>query len=158
MLPQETPSYLFLPQDLEALRERINKIAADIKELQDTMAESTRQTSETWHDNFMFEEGNRQMDVFHKELEQLSHVVTYASLVDVADTEVRIGKTILYRDAETDTEHELTLGSYLLLAPRAKTASYHSPLGRLFMTAQKGETLSGMIGETPRTFIVLDIV
>lgn len=157
MLFPEIPQYLFLPEDLAALRARMAKIASDIQELQETMAESTRQSSETWHDNFMFEEGNRQMDVFHKELEQLSHVASYAHLVESNDPENLIGKTIRYRDLTSGSEHEVILGSYLLLAPRQKTASYNSPLGKIFMQAQHDKVISGMIGDELRSFMILDI-
>lgn len=153
--PSEIPSYLFLDEDLHALRERIAKIERDIKELHDTIAESTRQSSETWHDNFMFEEGSRQLDVLHKELEQLSHVAAHASVIESSD--VHIGKNIHYRDINTGNEHRITLGSYLLLSPRPGTASYSSPLGRLFLRAQTGATVSGMIGEDHRSFLILSI-
>ncbi len=156
MLLETPPVYLFLPDDLRALEERIQKISQDIRELQETMAESTRQSSETWHDNFMFEEGNRQLDVLHKELAELQSVVTHAHIPSPQEDSI-LGKVIHYRDEATQKEHTLTIGSYLLLTPRPFTASYHSPLGKLFSHAVPGKVLSGMIGGVPRHYFILSL-
>ena len=48
--------YFFLKQDLEALDARIQELRDKLDETLKEGGESTRQSSETWHDNFPFEE------------------------------------------------------------------------------------------------------
>ena len=152
------PPYLFLPDDYDALQARIKKIAQDVADLQGTIGDSTRDSSETWHDNFMFEEGQRQLDVLNRQFSELTDMLTRAHIVEASDGTHPLGKKITYRDALTGKEGSITLGSYLLLDQKPQTASYSSPIGQIFAEASRGATVTGMIGGEERRFEILDIL
>lgn len=62
----------FLKEDLEALDVKIGELRSKLEEALKEGEESTRQSSETWHDNFPFEEAQRQFSLLAGQLERLN--------------------------------------------------------------------------------------
>lgn len=151
-------SFFFLASDLAVLEADIRAVGAEIKKVQGDTAESTEQTSETWHDNFMFEDGQRQMNILASRLASFNEILAKAMIVEPrTDGSAGVGNRITIRDEATGEERTYTVGSYVAGKQNVDTVSYTSPLGTLLFGARAGDVRKGIIGSTPRTFLVVNV-
>jgi transcription elongation GreA/GreB family factor len=152
--------YYFLPEDFEKLNEKIAEICDKIKEIGKEMGESCREGAETFHDNFAYEDGERQQAQQANRVRQLigirnnSRVVTTQSQKD--SNSVSIGKTVDLQD-ETGQKHTYVIGSYLTFTEEEHVISYNSPLARLIIGARVGDVKTGQIGHSKKTFTIMKI-
>ncbi len=151
-------SFFFLAPDLAVLEADIRAVGAEIKKVQGDTAESTEQTSETWHDNFMFEDGQRQMDLLASRLASLNEILAKAVIVEPrTDGSAGVGNRITIRDEATGEERTYTIGSYVVGKQNVDTVSYTSPLGALLFGAKVGDIREGVIGSIKRRFTIVDV-
>lgn len=151
-------SFFFLAPDLAVLEADIRAVGAEIKKVQGDTAESTEQTSETWHDNFMFEDGQRQMDLLASRLASLNEILAKAVIVvPRTDGSAGVGNRITIRDEATGEERTYTIGSYVVGKQNVDTVSYTSPLGALLFGAKVGDIREGIIGSIKRRFTIVDV-
>lgn len=66
--------YYFLKEDFEALNAEINKIADKIKEIGKEMGKSCQEGAETFHDNFAYEDGERQQYMWSGRIRELIRI------------------------------------------------------------------------------------
>jgi transcription elongation GreA/GreB family factor len=150
--------YYFLPEDRAALERDIAAIGEEIRNVQGDTAESTEQTSETWHDNFMFEDGQRQMNILAHRLATLNGILGKAVVVEPRrDGVVGVGNRVDVRDELTGEERWFTIGSFMGAKQGIDRISYASPLGQLLFGAKVGDVRKGTIGSAVRTFTILSI-
>lgn len=139
---------LFLEEDLADLDTAIDEVRNQIRRAKHEAAESVEQSSESWHDNFTFEEAQRQLRMLLNHLGGLSNQRERAVVVDVperplrADVGTRVSFTGLGDEPET-----LILGSANVGKRMAElgAVSYLSPVGALLLGATNGETRTGTI-------------
>ncbi len=150
--------YLFLQPDYDALRDEIARIDAELRGVFADTAVGTEQTSETWHDNFLFEEGQRQLKMLGARRAELAGILAHADVVEPAPPGAcaHLGSRVVIRD-ETGTERAYRIGSYLILERAPDTVSYVSPLGALLFGAAPGEERTAEIGGRKKTITVLRI-
>ena len=149
--------YYFLPDDYERLLEQVQRYSRQVVEIGQEMGRSCEEGAETFHDNFAFEDGERQQRMLSTHLETLLRIQRHATVVRLEETSrLRIGSRILLRDQDSGNEQELRIGSYLVFE-NSGTISYHSPLARLLIGAAVGEERSDFIRDEWRTFEVLEI-
>src|SRR3989339_1443312 len=124
--------FYFLQKDYEALEKKIKAKRKEFKNLSQEVEDGCDQTSETWHDNFAFEEAARMQKMIMSELEKLYELRNYAILVKKTDrpaNEVSIGKKVKIQNNQTGDIKEYLVGSYMVLNKTDKNeVSYKAPL------------------------------
>jgi transcription elongation GreA/GreB family factor len=98
--------------------------------------ESAEQGAETWHDNFDFEDAERQQRMISGKLQEMNHIINHAKVMCTAalispPDQIRIGTTVRLRMDET--ERTYTIGGSPTIPGRV---SYVSPLGNTLMHAK----------------------
>jgi len=152
--------YYFLKQDLEALDARIQELRDKLEETLKERGESTRQSSETWHDNFPFEEAQRQFSLLAGQLQKLVDLRKKAKEADIPSdkNKVGIGSIVAIQNSATGEIKTFKIGSFAVFVETGeKTISYDSPLARIIMGAKVGETRSGKIGKNNVKFKITEI-
>lgn len=142
--------FLFLPADWDALEEYIAVLSAQIREQKLISAEAVEQSSESWHDNYPFEEAQRQLKALlvqrgeFSKMRELGEVVEPTTLVD----RVVFGTTVSYRNKTDLFDDEITIGSHHVFSEELRdqgVISYNSPVARILMDACEGEVVRGEI-------------
>ena len=140
--------YYFLREDLNALDERVNALRAEMRSVGKEMGLSCQEGAETFHDNFAFEDGERQMAMISTRLRDLHGIRNHALIVECSPCldRVAIGCRVTLQDNEGHTI-EFFVGSYLVLrSSNPPTVSYVSPLARSVIGAALGERRVGLPG------------
>lgn len=152
-------AYRFLPKDYDALLGKIEVLATALREAGQEKGRWANQSAETWHDNFGYEEEQRQEWTLSDRLEQFVEMRNDAEIVRRrAMDEVDIGCQVTIRDMETDEQRTFVVGSYQVLdQPHENEVSYAAPLASPFMGAAVGEEREATIGDRAGVFRVVGI-
>lgn len=153
-----SPIY-FLQDDLSALEHAIDALREQIRQVKAESAESVEQSSESWHDNYTFEDAQRQLRMLLNQLGGLSRALERAQLVEPPADPQRgdVGVLVRFHDHTTDAIDEIILGSSMV-GPRLSEigcVSYQSPLGALLYGARVGEVRRGRVGTRDMHVVVL---
>jgi transcription elongation GreA/GreB family factor len=145
------PPTLFLQFDLDALDAQIHQTREEIRRVKLEANESNEQSSESWHDNYTFEETQRQLKMLLNLLGGLSKA-RERSLVVVPKEEptiAEVGTTVKFVDNEKKYSDEISIGSYMVSKQLMDLdfVSYESPLGALLLGSAVGETRIGKVGD-----------
>ena len=149
--------YYFLPADFAALNAQIEGIDRKIREIGQEMGASCTEGAETYHDNFAYEDGERQQYMWSSRLRELVAIRKRARVVEAAagGQRVAIGCRVTVVDQETDEEKVLRIGSYM--SYREDRVSYAAPLARMLLGAVPGEVRQGRIAGKLRQFEVIEV-
>lgn len=149
---------MFTQVDYDALKAQVEAVGREIKRVQGETAESTEQTSETWHDNFMFEEGERQMRLLAERLDYLNNVLARAEVVEKrTDGAAGVGNEVTFVDEATGVTQKMEIGSHLVIDQRSNVASYESPLGKLLFDARPGDVHEGEVGPAMKRIRIINV-
>lgn len=151
--------YYFLKEDFEALNAEITKLADRIKEIGKEMGESCKEGAETFHDNFAFEDGERQQYMWSSRLRDLIRIRNQARITEPRKTDgVSLGFTVTFRDEGNGEMYTLKIGSFMVPKERGENViSYNSPLARALVGGKVGETREAVIGSGKKNFHILKI-
>ena len=102
--------HYFLEEDFRGLNQEIAHICDKIKDAGREMGLSCQEGAETFHDNFAYEEGERQQYMWSKRLREIIAIRNNSRVVtpDSGTTRVSLGKKVTIRDnatGETKTGH-----------------------------------------------------
>jgi transcription elongation GreA/GreB family factor len=149
--------YFFLPEDFEQLSRQIINIADKIREIGQIMGESCEEGAETYHDNFAYEDGERQQYMWSKRLRELIAVKNNARVITLEEKpgRVTLGCRVNVLDLEMETEKEFQIGSYISFQNNA--ISYAAPVARILIGAAPGDVRHGKIANKEKMFEILDI-
>lgn len=152
--------YYFLEEDFKDLCLKIEELKKKLEEIGQEMGESCRQSSETYHDNFPFEEGCRQQGMVSDRLTDLIGIRNRVKLVapDIMKNYVSIGKIIVVKDMKTNKEETYKIGSYMIFNRRHGYVSYSAPLIKIIAGAKEGDVREGKIGSEKKIFKVLKVI
>lgn len=157
----ELSRIFFLRPDLEDLQSSIDALRAEIRRVKAESAEATEQSSETWHDNFTFEEAQRQLRMLLNQLAGLSRALERAEVVDPPTSPERaeVGTLVRFQDLDTNELDEVVLGSAMVGRRLADLGcvSYQSPLGALLHGALPGQERTGRVGARERRVVVVAV-
>ena len=150
--------YLFPAEDLKRLQEEIDKIDKRIGEIGKEVGASTRDGGETSHDNFAFEQGQRQAAMWSVKLRQLVAIINNSEIVlPCRETDkVSIGLTVTVVDETTKEEDTFRIGGYMVF-DEGVSISYEAPLAKIIMGARVGDFRTGKIADTIKMFRILEI-
>ena len=150
--------FYFLPEDFEDLNDQIEQICEKIKELGKEAGESCQEGAETWHDNFAFEESQRQQYMWSNRLRELIRVRNNARVIQPSPQgdKVSIGRVVTIQDTATEETQIFKIGSYMILKEKDEI-SYNAPLARMLIGAEIDDERTGKIGGKQKTFRILEI-
>jgi transcription elongation GreA/GreB family factor len=150
-------SYRFLRKDYDALLAKIEELANALREA--GQEKGANQSAETWHDNFGYEEEQRQEWTLSDRLEEYVEMKNGAEIVQSHPTnEVDIGCQMTICDIATDERRTLVVGSYQVLDQQHENeVSYVAPVAKPFMGATVGEEREARIGEKTALYRVVGI-
>jgi len=149
--------YWFLASDLQFLKKRITALESKLKRTSLDIGESVTQSSESWHDNYTFEHGQREHSRILNELSKLKEVLRSAATVQKPtsfDT-VQIGSVVTIKDVDNGEQLVKSIGSYV--SESVDAISYLSPLGQSLLNTKLGESCTVTIGDKSTTWEVLAI-
>jgi transcription elongation GreA/GreB family factor len=150
-------AYRFLRKDYDALLAKIEELAGALREAGQEKGRWANQSAETWHDNFGYEQEQRQEWMLSDRLEEFVEMKNDADIVQGrAMNEVDIGCRVTIRDTETDEQRTFLVGSYQVLDQQHENeVSYAAPLAKPFMGATVGEEREVTIGDKSTRFRVV---
>lgn len=152
--------FYFLREDFEGLNAEIEKIADKIKEIGKDMGQSCREGAETFHDNFAFEDGERQQYMWSTRLRQLISIRNQARVVESQrGVKVSLGLSVTLKDVGTGKIRTIKIGSYMVFAKTEgkEVISYNAPLARMLIGGEVGEVREAVISGKKRSFHILKI-
>ncbi|MCK6463087.1 MAG: GreA/GreB family elongation factor [Candidatus Pacebacteria bacterium] len=152
--------YYFLEEDFKELCFKINELNEKLTEIGQEMGESCRQSSETYHDNFPFEEGRRQQDMISTRISELINIKSRAKIIqpDITSNCVSIGKIVVIKDEGTNEEETYKIGSYMIFKRLHGYVSYNAPLVKLILGAKAGDVREGKIESKNKVLKVLKVI
>jgi len=152
--------YYFLKKDFDALNTEIEKIADRIKEIGHEMGKSCQDGAETFHDNFAYEDGERQQYMWSTKLRELIRIrnQTRVLLEPPKGDTATIGRTITVEDENTGGTLVMKIGSYMVLAnEEGEVISYNAPLARMLVGGRVGDIRESVIAGKKKSFCILKI-
>lgn len=156
--------YYFLREDIDGLDREIHRVKEEIARSLREMGDSCNESSETWHDNFGYEEGVRQSAMWSRRLSELLLIRRDVSIVDRPKNpdRVTIGTVVRIREVDSQEETTLFVTSFMNFADDQPTespmrVSYAAPLAKILMGARAGEFRQGLIGSTQKNFKILAV-
>ena len=153
--------YYFSKEDYNELQEEITNIRKRVKEIGQEMGASCQEGAETFHDNFAFEDGERQQQILTKRYIELRRVFENAIVVKKIDQKEKVafGNIVKYKDLNSNEEKIVEIGSYMILRKyRGNLISYNSPLGELLLGLEEGEIKKGKIAGKINEIEILNIL
>ncbi|MCP4803761.1 MAG: hypothetical protein GY913_07065 [Proteobacteria bacterium] len=154
--------YVFTPGGLRRLYRRIADSRAAYQAIADDNPEALESGDTSgWHDNFAFEENQRQMHQLARRVRDLERIQALAEEVPVhleAPPRAFLGAAVTwcYLD-EPDVERLVWIGGYDDGAPERGRISYNSPLGAALVGAREGEEREVLVADRQRRIEVLEI-
>lgn len=152
-------AYRFLRKDYDALLARIEELADAMRKAGEEKGEWASQSAETWHDNFGYEEEQRQQWTLSDRLDEFVRMKDDAQLVETrAVDEVDVGSRVTLEDKASRERRMLLIGSYQVLDKEDEgEVSYAAPLARPFLGATVGEEREVDIGGRKTVYQVVAI-
>ena len=151
----------FLREDIDALDRKIVKTREMISEALREIGDSCQQGSETSHDNPGFEEGQRAVTMWSRQLRSLTKLRGDALIISPPAPslggKIRIGHVVTIKDLATKEERDYQIGSAMVFDNTGKRISYKSPAGEVLLGAMIGDVLDLAIGDQRKKLLVLDV-
>jgi transcription elongation GreA/GreB family factor len=149
--------FYFLEKDFDELNNKISIIQDEISRLGQEIAHSVDVSGETFHDNFVYDEGNRQQEMWSNELKKLLTVKNKSKIFQLSKEEnqniIMIGKNVLLM--VNDKQIHIKIGSYLNFDK--KSISYASEFAQNIINLKKGEKKEFIINHKKIKVTVLEI-
>jgi transcription elongation GreA/GreB family factor len=152
-------AYRFLRKDYDALVAKIDELAGELREAGREKGRWASQSAETWHDNFGYEQEQRQEWALAERLDEFVAMKDDAEFVEShAVDEVDVGCRVTIEDVETGEWRTFVVGSYQVLDQRHENeVSYAAPLARPLLGARVGDEREVSIGDRTTLFRVVEI-
>ncbi len=151
--------YFFLPEDWKKFEEQIEGLKARVREIGQDMGASCKEGAETFHDNFAYEQGERDQRMWAQRVRELTRIREMSRIVQLDyqhSNKVTIGKFVTVK-GENSTEETFRIGSYLTFDD-SSAIPYNSPLARLLIGGMLHEQKTGVVGGVLRTYTITKIV
>ncbi len=158
----ELQKYYFLRNDFEALEQRIEWLRKQIIASHEEMGDWCGQSSETWHDNFGYEEGSRSSFMWSTELRKLLRIRNNVIIADPQPQcdRVFLGSVITLENEEDKAQRTFRVGSYLVFkedVDQIPTISYTAPLVAPFLGSNIGDSHEVKLSTGQKSFTLVNI-
>lgn len=149
--------YYFLRKDFETLERKIEELRNRLETALDEMGESIGEDSNAWHDNFGYDEGQRQSQMCSTRLREFIRIKNHAQIIAPKTTEeVCIGSIVTVEDESTGRSDTYEIGSFWVF-DEADAISYDCPLAKILIGARVGETREGVIARKKKRLKIVQI-
>lgn len=152
---------LTTPAGLRRTQARLQSALDSYDKIVSTNAEAAEAgDSSVWHDNFAYEENQRQMHQWARRIRDMRMVLARMEVISppVAPERVQVGCTVTVYDQGQESEHTYIIAGYEDGDSRKNRLSYTAPLARALIGAQEGDICSFQAGRRLRELEVLSIV
>lgn len=155
-------SRLYLtPGGAERLRRRIAAARAAYQNVvEDNPAALESGDTSGWHDNFAFEENQRQMHQLARQVRELEALLGRATVIPLPTQPPEraiLGSRVRWRFVGESAERVCWLSGWDDGDPEQGRVSYNSPLGAALVGAEPGEEREVRLGAVTRRFEVLEV-
>lgn len=154
--------YVFTPGGKRRLEAQITACRAAYQAIADDNPDALESGDTSgWHDNFAFEENQRQMHQLARRVRDLERIQVLAEEVPLLIEEpprafLGASVTWCYED-EPDTERVVWIAGYNDGRPEQGRIAYNSPLGKALVGAQEGDERDVVVGGRRRRVLVLEL-
>jgi transcription elongation GreA/GreB family factor len=147
--------YFFTEKDYALFLETINKIMEEDKRLGGELGDSCSE-SETFHDNFSFEEGTRQQKMWREHIEKQNKIRENSKIIKISQDKsvVSIGCEVIIEKSDGEIIKKV-IGSYLTFSE--DEISYKTALAKILIGKKIGDVVSGKINNELATFTIKEI-
>lgn len=152
--------YFFTPGGVQRLRARLSDARAAYQAVCQNNPEAREAgDSSVWHDNFAFEENQRQMHQLARRVRDLENVLALAEVVpfDRAPARAAVGTRVRYRLDGERPERVCTIAGWDDGDPTPGRVSYNSPLGATLVGTAAGDERELVIAGRARSLEVLAV-
>lgn len=151
--------YPVTPAGMRRLRERLAALEAKLLSISRQKGEAAQVGGNVWHDNFSFEQLQREEAMILRQIEEARHVLADARVVEppVDAPDVRLGSRVLIV-LDGGREQVATIGGYGDTDPAAGIISCVSPVGRCLLGAVEGEERTFQVNGRARRVAVLKLL
>ncbi len=151
---------IYTPDGMERLQQRLERTLHEYRAVcDDNPAALESGDSSGWHDNFAFEENQRQMQRLALRIRELQRLLERAEVVPPLALEpkrVILGASVVYTLDDGETRRAWICG-YNDGDPRQGRLSYNSPLGRALIGMEPGEARQVIVAGRELTLELLEI-
>jgi transcription elongation factor GreB len=154
------PKYFTTPAGFQRLQARIEAARASYDAVVATNGDAAEAgDNSVWHDNFAYEENQRQMHQLARRLRDLMHIASEIEVVTPPSTPSRVGLgcavTLLVHDE--GREEQYIIGGYEDGDPALRRVSYTTPLASALMGARVGDVRTIRAGQEEREVEIVAI-
>lgn len=142
-----------LQQRLQQTRARYDEVCASNEEA------AGAGDSSVWHDNFAYEDNQRQMHQLARRVRDLQHVLSVAELAHTPDPPRRVclGCAVTVLDLEEDAEQRYVIGGWEDSDAALNRIAYNTPLASALIGAEEGEERACPGARGPRVVEIVSI-
>lgn len=148
--------FFFLADDYLLFLKKMENVLTEIQRIGDEVGESCAE-SESYHDNFCYEEGSRQQGLWKNHLKYLQRIKERAEVLSLKKIEdcVNIGSKV---ELETENGEIISkkIGSYITFSDN--DISYESPLAKSIIGKKTGDRIRGEIDKKNVYFKIKKII
>jgi transcription elongation factor GreA len=147
------------PFGMAVLREKIAKLDHKREQALAGAGEAARNDSNSYHDNFEYEEGMRQQEMLSQQLRSLWKLLEGAAVAPApADSQhVALGHYVVVQRQDSHEEEAYVICGDGEGALFENACSLSSPMGRALLGMAKGETKNVRLGDRSLSVQVIDI-
>ena len=152
--------FYFAKEDYDKLLANIENIRKRVKKIGQEMGASCQEGAETFHDNFAYEDGERQQIMLTKRYTELKRMLENSVVIEKTEQKDKaiFGNIVTYEDLDSEEKKTVEISSYMILREkRGNLISYNSPLGRLLLGAEEGEIKKGKIAGKIKKIEIINI-
>jgi len=152
--------YYTTPSGMKRAQERLTSAISEYERVVSGNAEAADAgDSSVWHDNFAYEENQRQMHQWARRIRDLRQIMTQLEVVTPARApqRVQIGCRVVVCDPDTEREEAYVIAGYEDGDPAAGRLSYTSPMAQALLGGTEGESRVVLLGDRRRELEIVDI-
>ncbi len=155
--------YFFTKEDFDALNKEIEITCDRIKDAGKEIGRSYSEGHETDHDNFAYEQGQRDQLMWSDHVRKLILIKNKARVISPGSNqgEVRIGRLVTICDLNSSKEEVFLVGSYMVFGETQENDtpvfSYNAPLVKALIGAKEGEERDAFFGGKKHSLKIVKI-
>lgn len=157
--PHAAQRLLTTPAGARRFTMRIEKVRAAYDAVVATNGDAAEAgDNSVWHDNFAYEENQRQMHQLARRLRDLQDTARRLEVLtpQAATTSVGFGSAVVVEDDDGDPER-IVIGGYEDSDPDLRRVAYTAPLAQALLGATPGESRQVRVGGRTRELTVVSI-
>ena len=147
---------LLLPDELKVFTQKAVSLWEEYKEAWKRAGDACTQSSETWHDNFEFEDANRAMQLASKKLGEVQKILNSAQVISqlIDNKVINIGKKVKLCINGKDNQ-EYTIGWYH--SPVEWRIGYSAPIIQPLLWKTEGDIVEFLLHGKKQEVEVMEV-